>query len=104
MNKARSDAYAEQIKAGLSWVEVRRNSDPFGPEFKVSTVSRNEVFWDWLSREADLSDCRWLMRRRWMDTDEAKATFPEWLRLSIMPLMTGVVLSIPRLLKASPVR
>lgn len=76
MNKARSDAYAEQIKAGLSWVEVRRNSDPFGPEFKVSTVSRNEVFWDWLSREADLSDCRWLMRRCWMDTDEAKATFP----------------------------
>lgn len=76
MNKACSDAYAEQIKAGLSWVEVRRNSDPFGPEFKVSTVSRNEVFWDWLSREADLSDCRWLMRRRWMDTDEAKATFP----------------------------
>ncbi|EPI9435957.1 portal protein [Shigella flexneri] len=76
MNKARSDAYAEQIKAGLSWVEVRRNSDPFGPEFKVSTVSRKEVFWDWLSREADLSDCRWLMRRRWMDTDEAKATFP----------------------------
>ncbi|EFA6786739.1 portal protein [Escherichia coli] len=76
MNKARSDAYAEQIKVGLSWVEVRRNSDPFGPEFKVSTVSRNEVFWDWLSREADLSDCRWLMRRRWMDTDEAKATFP----------------------------
>ncbi|EES4054692.1 portal protein [Escherichia coli] len=76
MNKARSDAYAEQIKAGLSWVEVRRNSDPFGPEFKVSTVSRNEVFWDWLSREADLSDCRWLMRRRWMDTDGAKATFP----------------------------
>ncbi|ELN7942105.1 portal protein, partial [Escherichia coli] len=76
MNKARSDAYAEQIKAGISWVEVRRNSDPFGPRFKVSTVSRNEVFWDWLSREADLSDCRWLMRRRWMDTDEAKATFP----------------------------
>ncbi|EGE2590141.1 portal protein [Escherichia coli] len=76
MNKARSDAYAEQIKAGLSWVEVRRNSDPFGPEFKVSTVSRKEVFWDWLSREADLSDCRWLMRRRWMDTGEAKATFP----------------------------
>lgn len=76
MNKARSDAYAEQIKAGLSWVEVRRNSDPFGPAFKVSTVSRNEVFWDWMSREADLSDCRWLMRRRWMDTDEAKVTFP----------------------------
>ncbi|ENI4505424.1 portal protein, partial [Salmonella enterica] len=61
----------------LSWVEVRRNSDPFGSKFKVSTVNRNEVFWDWLSREADLSDCRWLMRRRWMDIDEAKVSFPE---------------------------
>ncbi|EKI3249688.1 portal protein, partial [Salmonella enterica] len=59
------------------WVEVRRNSDPFGSKFKVSTVNRNEVFWDWLSREADLSDCRWLMRRRWMDIDEAKVSFPE---------------------------
>ncbi|WP_145517549.1 portal protein [Yersinia mollaretii] len=77
LNKARSDAYAEQIKAGLSWVEVRRNSDPFGPKFNVSTVHRNEVFWDWFSREADLSDCRWLMRKRWLDVDEMKGTFPD---------------------------
>lgn len=77
LNKARSDAYAEQIKAGLSWVEARRNSDPFGNRYKVSTVHRNEVFWDWHSREADLSDCRWLMRKRWVDVDEVKATFPK---------------------------
>lgn len=76
LNKARSDAYAEQIKAGLSWVEVRRNSDPFGAKYKVGTVHRNEVFWDWFSREADLSDCRWLMRKRWMDVDEVKSSFP----------------------------
>ncbi|MFJ5437868.1 portal protein [Pectobacterium brasiliense] len=77
INKARSDAYAEQIKAGLSWVEVRRNSDLFGSRYKVGTVHRNEVFWDWHSREADLSDCRWLMRKRWLDVDEVKATFPD---------------------------
>ncbi|WP_315707547.1 portal protein [Brenneria uluponensis] len=77
LNKARADAYAEQVKAGLSWVEVRRNSDPFGNRYKVSTVHRNEVFWDWHSREADLSDCRWLMRKRWVDVDEVKATFPQ---------------------------
>ncbi|MGL4486148.1 MAG: portal protein [Yersinia sp. (in: enterobacteria)] len=77
LNKARSDAYADQIKAGLSWVEVRRNSDPFGQRFKVSTVHRNEVFWDWFSREADLRDCRWLMRKRWLDVDEVKGTFPD---------------------------
>lgn len=76
INKARSDAYAEQIKAGLSWVEVRRNPDPFGPKYKAGTVHRNEVFWDWFSREADLSDCRWLSRRRWADVDEVKGTFP----------------------------
>ncbi|HHJ0099717.1 TPA: portal protein [Yersinia enterocolitica] len=77
LNKARSDAYADQIKAGLSWVEVRRNSDPFGQRFKVSTVHRNEIFWDWFSREADLSDCRWLLRKRWLDVDEVKGTFPD---------------------------
>ncbi|GLY59278.1 portal protein [Pectobacterium carotovorum subsp. carotovorum] len=77
INKARSDAYAEQIKAGLSWVEVRRNSDLFGSRYKVGTVHRNEVFWDWHSREADMSDCRWLMRKRWLDVDEVKATFPD---------------------------
>lgn len=77
LNKARSDAYAEQIKAGLSWVEVRRNDDPFANKFKVSTVHRNEVYWDWFSREADLSDCRWLMRKRWLDVDEVKGTFPD---------------------------
>lgn len=77
MNKARSDAYAEQIKAGLSWVEVRRNSDPFGPRYKMSTVHRNEIWWDWFSREPDLSDCRWLMRKRWLDVDEARARFPK---------------------------
>lgn len=76
LNKARSDAYADQIKAGLSWVEVRRNPDLFGPRYKVGTVHRNEVFWDWHSREADLSDCRWLMRKRWLDVDEVKASFP----------------------------
>ncbi|WP_099062543.1 portal protein [Serratia sp. BW106] len=76
LNKARSDAYAEQIKAGLSWVEVRRNSDPFGNKYKAGTVHRNEVFWDWFSREADLSDCRWLMRKRWLDVDEVKGSFP----------------------------
>lgn len=77
LNKTRSDAYAEQIKAGLSWVEVRRNSDPFGPKYKTATVHRNEVWWDWHSREADLSDCRWLMRKRWLDLDECIARFPK---------------------------
>ncbi|GAA4493490.1 portal protein [Pseudaeromonas paramecii] len=76
LDRARGDAYAEQIKAGLGWVEVRRLGDPFGPRYKFSRVPRDEVYWDWHSRELDLSDCRWVMRRRWVDLDEAKTLFP----------------------------
>ncbi|AOP42933.2 portal protein [Edwardsiella piscicida] len=76
LGKARSDAYAGMLKAGLEWVEVRRSDNIFGPRYRAGTVHRNEVYWDWHSREPDLSDCRWLLRRRWMDLDEALATFP----------------------------
>lgn len=76
LGKARSDAYAGMLKAGLEWVEVRRNDNAFGPRYKAGTVHRNEVYWDWHSRQPDLSDCRWLLRRRWMDLDEALAAFP----------------------------
>ncbi|MFQ2147412.1 portal protein [Aeromonas jandaei] len=76
LDRARGGAYAGQIKAGLEWIEVCRRDDPFGPRYKFSNVHRDEVFWDWHSREPDLSDCRWLMRRRWFDVDEAKAMLP----------------------------
>ncbi|MDA1378681.1 portal protein [Plesiomonas shigelloides] len=75
-SRARGEAYASQIKAGIGWVEVRRNSDPFGPRFKFGSIHRDEVFWDWHSREADLTDCRWLLRRRWLDVDECCTLVP----------------------------
>ena len=76
LDRARGDAYGGQIKTGVGWVEVCRRDDPFGPRYKFSSVHRDEVYWDWHSRESDLSDCRWLMRRRWVDLDEAKTMFP----------------------------
>ncbi|MGF1727064.1 portal protein [Photobacterium nomapromontoriensis] len=76
LDKARSDAYASQIKAGIGWVEAYRNPDPFGAKYKISNVPRDEVFWDWLSTESDLSDARWLMRRRWIDSDELITLMP----------------------------
>ncbi|MGL5994815.1 MAG: portal protein, partial [Aeromonas sobria] len=76
LDRARGEAYAGQIKTGLGWVEVRRQDDPFGPRYKFSNIHRDEVYWDWHSREPDLTDCRWLMRRRWVDLDEAKTLFP----------------------------
>ncbi|MFM4979762.1 portal protein [Aeromonas caviae] len=76
LDRARGEAYGGQIKTGVGWVEVCRRDDPFGPRYKFSNVHRDEVYWDWHSREPDLSDCRWLMRRRWVDLDEAKTMFP----------------------------
>lgn len=76
VDRARADAYGDQIKSGLGWVEVLRNEDPFGPKYKAQKVHRDEMFWDWHSTQPDLSDARWLMRRRWVDVDECISRFP----------------------------
>lgn len=77
IDRVRSDAYAGQIKAGLSWVEVRRNPDITGPRYIAEQINRNEVDWDWLSKKPDLRDARWVRRRRWIDLDEAVMLFPQ---------------------------
>lgn len=77
IDRVRSDAYAGQIKAGLSWVEVRRNPDVTGPRYIAEQINRNEVDWDWLSKKPDLRDARWVRRRRWIDLDEAVMLFPQ---------------------------
>lgn len=77
-DRANADAYASQIKAGLGWVEVLRNSDPFsGGPYKIKQVRRQEMWWDWHSEEPDCSDARWILRKRWIDIDDAKANFPD---------------------------
>lgn len=76
-DKACSQAYASQMKTGLGWVEVARNHDPFGYDYRTYNVHRNEIWWDWLAKEPDLSDARWLLRRRWTDLDIGSQMFPK---------------------------
>lgn len=76
-DRACSDAYADEVKVGLGWVEVSRNSNPFECPYRVRRVHRREVFWDWRSQEPDLSDARYVVRKRWLDEDTAVAAFPE---------------------------
>lgn len=76
-NSRCSEAYASQIKAGLGWLHVRRNDDPFGSQYKIEFVHRDEIYWDMRDRTYDLSNCRWLARRHFKDVDEAKALMPE---------------------------
>lgn len=71
-----SNAYASDVKAGIGWVEVSRNTDPFGYPYRVQDIHRNLIFWDRQSKRLDLSDCRWILRKEWRDLDELMATFP----------------------------
>jgi hypothetical protein len=76
-DRANSEAYASQIKVGIGWVEVARNTDPFKPcPYRCESVHRNEIWWDFLSTKSDLSDARYLIRRRWTDINLAMLMFP----------------------------
>jgi hypothetical protein len=76
-----SQAHKDQVSAGVGWTEVRRNSDPFKYRYSVQFVPRQEMWWDWRSKQLDLSDCRWVCRAQWKDLDEVIAGFPKWAEL-----------------------
>lgn len=76
-DRACSDAYAGQLKTGIAWVEVSREMNPFRYPYRVSAVSRREIFWDWRAKEPDLGDARYLVRKRWQDVDVLELMFPD---------------------------
>ena len=77
VHRATSDAFKRQVIGGLGWVEVRRNPDPFGNDYITEEVDYREVSYDWRCKNADLSDCRYVARERWVDEDELKTNFPQ---------------------------
>lgn len=86
-DRAVSDAYAAQIKAGLGWVEVAREHDPFKCPYRVKYVHRREIFWDWRGEQPDLSDARYLIRRRWLELEHAIALMPQY--ATLFRMLTG---------------
>lgn len=75
-DKACSDAFKSQACVGIGWVEVTRETDPFKPfPYRCEAIHRNEICWDFLSKKPDLSDARYLVRRRWVDAAQAKLMF-----------------------------
>lgn len=76
-DRACADAYAGMVKAGIGWVEVARESNPFRYAYRCGYIDRREIWWDSRARQPDLSDARYLVRRKWYDTDAAAALFPE---------------------------
>lgn len=76
-DRAISDAYAGQVKAGLGWVEVARSTDALSYPYRVNSVHRDEMWFDWRARQPDLSDARYLIRKRAFDQDVLIALMPE---------------------------
>lgn len=76
-NRACSDGYGGQIKAGLGWVEVSRNANPFQYPYRANFMHRREMFWDWRDLTYDLNKARYQIRKRWYDIDQAQAYFPQ---------------------------
>lgn len=76
-DRAISDAYAGQVKVGVQFVGVSRETDPFRScKYRVESVHRRECFWDWRAQQPDLSDARYFVRTRWLDLDVVKLMFP----------------------------
>ena len=76
-DRALSDAFRHAATVGIGWVEVTRASNALQFPYKCRAVHRNEIWWDMQSVEPDLSDARWLFRRRWVDRQRAARMFPE---------------------------
>lgn len=76
-DRACSDAYGSQVKTGLGWAHVTRNSDPFRYPYKVENVHRREMFWDWSSKDPALEDARYTIRQKWYPVDQVTAAMPE---------------------------
>jgi hypothetical protein len=81
-----SQAFRPQVCVGLGWVEVARETDPFKYPYRCRAIHRNEIYWDHLSVEPDLSDARYLLRRRWTDLEQAVLKFPQHANLLRMSL------------------
>jgi hypothetical protein len=77
IDAAISEAYSSMLRTGIGWVEVCRNPNPLQYPYKVTAVHRNEVWWDWRAKQADLSDAAWMLRQRWADFDEVVTLMPE---------------------------
>jgi hypothetical protein len=77
-DRAQADAYRDEVTAGLGWVEVGRNPDPLATtRYRVEHISRGQIFWDWQRRKPDMSDARYLIRKKRHPLSLLTALIPE---------------------------
>jgi hypothetical protein len=81
VNKAqfeRSRAFADSAIVGLGWLEDGIRNDPEDEPLYSRSESWRCIWYDPFSTAPDLSDCRYLIREKSLDTDITQAMFPDF--------------------------
>lgn len=73
----RSRAFKDACVVGVGWLEESIRTDGDGEPIMIRYADWKEITWDPYSRRADLEDCRYVNRDRWVDEDWAVAAFPD---------------------------
>lgn len=73
----KSRAFEDAVKVGIGWIECGSQDDEDGEPIYDRYESWRNMLWDSASTEKDLSDCRYVIRSKWVDLDVAEAIFPQ---------------------------
>lgn len=73
----RSRAFEDAVKVGIGWIEDGVTDEDDGEPIYSRYESWRNMLWDSASTEFDLSDCRYVIRTKWVDLDIAIAMFPD---------------------------
>lgn len=72
-----SEAFGDAVKGGVGWLEDGAQSDTEGEPVYSRYESWRNMLWDSACTEKDLSDARYCIRSKWVDTDIAYALAPD---------------------------
>lgn len=73
----RSQAFQDATKVGIGWMESSVQSDDDGEPVTMRYESWRNMLWDSACTTKDLSDCRYVIRSKWLDLDVAESIFPD---------------------------
>lgn len=73
----RSRAFEDAVKVGIGWIEDGVTDNDDGEPVYSRYESWRNMLWDSASTEYDLSDCRYVIRFKYVDLDMAVALFPD---------------------------
>jgi hypothetical protein len=73
----RSKAFAHAAKVGVGWLEECVVQNPGVEPIARRHVDWKQMWWDPFSQRQDLSDARYITRRKWLDLDYAQAMWPK---------------------------